>query len=679
MSKHISLLLAGVALTLAACNSNSMSHKPIDPEDLNTSVAPGDDFYEYSNGGWISRAEIPSDRARFGAFDVLQEETQARIKELLFAAAERQGDSGSMEWQQIGDFFRSGMDTAAIEQAGLKPIAPDLQLIGQLETPEDVVREIARERSIGGGNPFYVTVEQDSKNATAMILSFYQSGLGMPDRSYYFNEDERSKELRAAYLRMVDTLFRLMGRDAEQAGTTARDILALETKLAEPSLTRLEYRDPHLIYNKLTAAELAKLCPNINWDGYFLNLGVNKPDTMLVDNPKFLAAISGLLVSEPISLWRDYLTLHYLLAYTGSLSHAFEEASFAFYGTALTGQKEMRPRWKRVATMTQQFLGEAVGKFYVEKYFPAAAKERMVALVENLRAAYAKRLDAVEWMSPQTKEKAKEKLAAMVVKVGYPDRWRDYMDLIIVPESYAANLRNGYTFSFNYTMSKLGQPVDRTEWHMTPQTVNAYYSPTMNEIVFPAGILQPPFFDMEADDAMNYGAIGVVIAHEMTHGFDDQGRLYNKEGNLRDWWTKEDAERFNAKCQLLVEEFDAFELLKGEHVNGKLTLGENLADYGGLVISMAAFKQQLQATGEEANREVDGFTPLQRFFLAYSKVWRNKSTEEEQLRRLKEDVHSPGKFRVNGAVYNIDEFYEAFEVSEQSPYYRSADKRPTIW
>ncbi|PID90881.1 MAG: peptidase M13 [Bacteroidetes bacterium] len=679
MRKQGFLLLAGVALSLAACNGNDMKQQAIDPADLNTTVAPGDDFYEYSNGGWIAKAEIPADRARFGAFDVLQEETQERVKELLFAAADKQGDTTSMEWLQIGDFFRSGMDTTAIEEAGISPIAPDLQIISGLQAPEDIVREIARERSIGGSDPFYVTVEQDSKNATEMILSFYQSGLGMPDRSYYFNEDERSQELRQAYVQMIDTLFQLMGRDEEQSSAIATDILALETKLAEPSLTRLQYRDPHLVYNKLSAKELSALTPNIDWDSYFLNLGVDKPDTMLVDNPKFLKALSSLLVSEPINVWKDYLTLHYVLAYAGSLSTPFEDASFAFYGTALTGQQEMRPRWKRVAGMTQRFLGEAIGKFYVEKYFPAAAKEKMLELVENLRTAYAVRLGSLEWMSEETKKKAQEKLAAMVVKIGYPDQWRDYMDLMVVPESYAFNVRNGYTFQFNYTMSKLGQPVDRTEWHMTPQTINAYYSPTMNEIVFPAGILQPPFFDMEADDAVNYGAIGVVIAHEMTHGFDDQGRKYNKDGNLQDWWTAEDAERFNAECQLLVEEFDAFELLEGQHVDGKLTLGENLADFGGLVISMAAFKHQLANVKAEAAKEIDGFLPLQRFFLAYSKVWRNKSTEEDQLRRLKEDVHSPGKFRVDGAVYNIPEFYQAFEVSEQSPYYRPEDKRPSIW
>lgn len=677
----MSVVLACGAMALVGCKGGEMQEKPIDVADLDPSVKPGDDFYQYSNGGWIAKAKIPSDRSRYGAFDILAEQTQEKVKDILIRAAEKKGDTTDADWRKIGAFFASGMDTAAIEAAGINPIKGDLELISGITSPEELLREIARERSSGGSDPFYVGVEQDSKNATEMIMSFSQSGLGMPDQSYYLNKDEQSEELRKAYKEMLKTLFVLLGNGEEAATAMTNDVFALETTLAESSLTRLQYRNPHLVYNKMTPAELGKLTPNINWDQYFQNLGVNQPDSVLVDNPKFFTTVSEQLKETPINVWRDYLAVHYVMAYANVLSKPFEEAAFKFYGTTLSGQKEMQPRWKRVARMTQAALGMAVGRFYVAENFSPAAKQRMLELVGNLRKAYGERMANLTWMSEATKAKAKEKLDAIVVKIGYPDKWKDYTDLVVQRDSYAINVRNAKTFNFLYTMSKLGKPVDRGEWFMTPQTVNAYYNPTMNEIVFPAAILQPPFFDMNADDAVNYGAIGVVIGHEITHGFDDQGRQYNKEGNLEDWWTPEDAERFNENAQILVNEFNQFEPIKGHFVNGSLTLGENLADYGGLTISMAAFKNVQAKLAKDGVKEenIDGFTPYQRFFLAYSKVWRNKTTEKELLRRLKEDVHSPGKYRVDGGVYNIGAFYEAFDVSENSPYYRAPEARPSIW
>lgn len=678
---HLTLyiVIALIAL-LSACGPDKNAYKPIDPADMDPTTAPGDNFYQYTNGGWLARTEIPEDRTRFGAFDILQEQTEEKVKDILFRAMERKGDTLDAEWVKIGDFFASGMDTARIQEIGLAPVQADIDIISTIASPDDIVREFARQRAIGGSDPFYVSVEQDSKEATSLLLSFYQSGLGMPERDYYFDQDENSEKLRVAYKKMLADLFVLLGRNQENASSIANDIFTLETALAEASFSRLQYRDPHLTYNKLTPEALQKITPNINWNLYFQNLGIDTPETLLLDNPKFFTTVSNLLTDTPVNIWKDYLTAHFLLAYSSCLNQQLEDIYFAFYGQALSGQQVQQPRWKRVMRKCQQGLGEAIGKVYVKENFPPEAKQRMVQLVENLRTTYRERIADLTWMSDETKAKAQEKLDAMVVKIGYPENWKDYSDLFIARDSYAMNVRNSYTHAFNYTMSKLNKPLDRTEWFMTPQTVNAYYNPPMNEIVFPAAILQPPFFSFSADDAVNYGGIGVVIGHEITHGFDDQGRKFNKEGNLENWWTDEDSTRFAQYTKLLVDQYNGFEAVDGQHVNGELTLGENLADYGGLTIAVNALKRTLDdANANQTQQKIDGFTPLQRFFIAYSKLWRNKIRKEELLRRLKNDVHSPGEFRVNGAVYNIDEFYNAFEVANTSPFYRTPEQRPTIW
>lgn len=680
--KSISTIL-GVALlstvSMLGCQPKGSDSKALDLADMDQSIAPGDDFYQYANGGWLKTAKIPDDRTRYGAFDVLQEQTEERVKDILFRAADRMGDTTDVDFVKIGDFFASGMDTATIEEVGLQPIFPDLEMISTLADPKDLIREIARERAIGGSSPFYVSVEQDSKEATSMILSFYQSGLGMPDRDYYFDESENGQKLRDAYMEMLVKTFELLGKDENVAKGIAKDVFDFEKRLAAASLTRLQYRDPHLVYNKLTVPELAKVAPNIDWDLYFQNLGIEKPAALLVDNPKFFTEVSNMVKDVPINVWADYLTAQFMSSYSSCLNAKYENIAFDFYGRALSGQQVQQPRWKRVMRQTQGALGEAIGKFYVAECFPPEAKQRMQELVQNLRKTYRERMGQLTWMSDETKQKAQEKLDAITVKIGYPDKWRDYSALSVARDSYAYNVRNAYTYRFNRTMAKLGKPIDRTEWFMTPQTVNAYYNPTMNEIVFPAAILQPPFFDMKADDAVNYGGIGVVIGHEITHGFDDQGRQYNKEGNLENWWSAEDSLRFTEYSQLLVDEFNAFDVIDGIHINGKLTLGENLADYGGLTISVHALEGVLANEQGAADKKIDGFTPLQRFFLSYAKIWRNLTRDQELIRRLKDDVHAPGKYRVDGGVYNIDEFYTAFEVNPSSPYYREPAKRPTIW
>lgn len=648
-------------------------------EDMDLTVDPGMDFYRYSNGGWLSRTQIPDDKTRYGAFDILAEETELKVKDIVFRAWERQGDTADMEWIKLGNFFASGMDTAMIDAMGFEPIKPDLDNIAMVVKPDDVVRQLARLCPLGCRIPFYISVQEDSRDVTRMVLSIYQSGLGMPDRDYYLAEGADNERLRTAYKSMLEGFLRVQGREEAAAKEIAHDVFELEKRLAQGTMTRVERRDPIKTYNKLTLAELQKLTPNFDWTLYFQNMGIDIPEFVVVESPAFLQLVDKELESTPINVWKDYMSLQFFTRYAGVLSSEIEQMSFDFYGKALSGQQVQRARWKRVLSSTQGALGEVIGREYVAKYFPPESKHRMEELVGNLRGALRTTMQGLAWMSDATKARAIEKLDAMGLKIGYPSKWKDYTDLTVARDRYALNVRNAEIFSFNEEMSKLGEPVDKEEWFMYPQTVNAYYSPTRNEIVFPAAILQPPFFYPNGDDAVNYGAIGVVIGHEITHGFDDQGRMYNKEGNLEDWWTADDARRFDSLAQLVVAQYDGFEL-EGEKVNGELTLGENLADYGGLSISYRALEKALGDRGQGvASGEIDGFTPQQRFFLAYSKVWRNVIRPEESKRRLKTDVHSPGEFRVNGAVYNIPAFYEAFSVSEDSPYYRTPAQRPTIW
>ena len=675
------LILLGVVLMVASCKEEQPTGSQLQRADMDLTQDPGMNYYQYANGGWISRTTLPAEKTRYGVFDQLREQSEDYVHGLLTKAMERKGDTTDAEWLKIGDFYASGMDSVRRNAQGYHPLENDFAMIAQITTPEQVVSEVARERPLGGDSPFYLAVEQDNKKSDEMTLSLYQSGLGMPDRDYYTDTTERAKTIQQSYVKMLESLLLTLGKDASQAQAVAQDVYNLEKHLAEGMYTRVQMRDPNLVYNKLTFAELKKLTPNINWELYFQNLGVNLPETMIVDNPDYFKRVSQALVEVPINIWKDYLTLRFFTDYASSLSDAIDSIQFEFYGKTLSGQQVQKPRWRRIASTVQRYLGEAVGKIYVAEKFTPEAKTKMLDLVEHLRTAYAQRLEKLGWMSDSTKKKALEKLAAINVKIGYPDKWKDYTDLVVSRDSFVQNIRNGMMFRFNEQIAKLGKPVDRGEWFIYPQTVNAYYSPTMNEIVFPAGILQPPFFDPNIDDAVNYGAIGVVIGHEITHGFDDQGRLFSKEGNLENWWTEEDAARFTAQTELLVNQYNAFEPLPGYHIDGKLTLGENLADYGGLTISLQAYKlaaAEKTARGQQAEA-VDGFTPMERFFLSYAKVWRNLSTKEDLQRRLKEDVHSPGEYRVNGAMYDIPEFYETYNVSTESPFYRAPEQRPSIW
>lgn len=665
-----------MALLAVSCNNNST--KPaFDTANMDTTVKPGVDFYAYANGSWIKNTKMPDDKSRYGAFDILREENDRLIKKIFEKAARKTDAQQGSTWQKVGDFFKSGMDTIKINKLGIQPIKPELELINAIADKHMLQQAIAtlHRQSV---NPLFVPYAgQDSKNTKVIAIQLYSDGQGLPDRDYYLNNDERSVEIRNDYLKYIENIFVLLGYNKSEAQNAAKNILDLETQLAKVSFSRVEARNPYLTYNKLSVQKLSELSPEFDWNGYFAAIGIDPPKDVIVDNPKFFAAISKLLAKTDLNTWKNYLTWNVANRYASFLSSDFEEEHFNFYGKKLSGQQVNTPRWRRIANTANYSIGELVGQIYVEENFPPEAKQKMVTLIENLKASFKDRIEQLTWMGDSTKAKAIDKLQAMVIKVGYPDKWKNYDSLTINLDSYAANIRRAAQFRFRQNMNKLGKPVDRTEWMMTPQTVNAYYNPLMNEIVFPAAILQPPFFNKDADDAVNYGAIGVVIGHEMTHGFDDQGRNFDKNGNLTTWWTKEDAEKFTRLTQPLIDQFNRFVAIDTIHLNGKLTLGENIADYGGLTISYHAFQKSLE--GKPAPKPIDGFTANQRFFLSYANIWRQIIRDKELMRRVKEDVHSPGRFRVNGALFNIPEFYQAFHIDPNDPLYLPPEKRAQIW
>jgi len=680
--KTITTAFVGIiALTIVVgCGhkkSQTTNEEPaINIVNMDTTIRPGDDFYQYANGSWMKNNPIPADNSRWGAFETLMEENYKQLQTIMDeAAAAKDAKAGSVQ-QKIGDFFATGMDTVKLEKEGIKAIQPELDKIAALKTLTDVQKHIAYMQVSGMSTLFYFYAGQDEKNSNAIIANFYQGGLGLADRDYYLSTDERSKEIRDEYVKHIAKMFELTGEAKEQAAKISKQIMIMETLLAKVSSTRLELRDPIKNYNKNNLEGLKKIAPQYDWTAYFHTLGLPKTDEINVGQPKFIAEMAKMTTQFPVELWKTYFKWNLIRTAAPYLSDAFVKQNFAFNGTVLRGVTEMKPRWKRVLNETSDALGEAVGQLYVEKYFPAKAKQRMVELCGNLKAALKDRIQNLKWMSDVTKKEAILKLEKINVKVGYPDKWIDYSSLTIAKNSYFENVSNASRFTFAREIAKIGKPVDRAEWGMTPQTINAYYSPNMNEIVFPAGILQPPFFFMNADDAVNYGAIGAIIGHEMTHGFDDQGRQYDKEGNLRDWWIKEDAINFEKQTKVLVEQYDNFKILDSLHVDGKLTIGENIADIGGVTVSYAALQKAMQG---KDNKAIDGFTPEQRFFLSYAQVWRGNIRDKELMSRLKEDVHSPAVARVNGIVYNIPEFYNAFKIQPTDKRFKPEAERAVIW
>lgn len=648
--------------------------KLLDPANIDKSVRPGDNFFYYANGAWLKKNPIPASETRWGSFNELQENNYAALQNLLEDAAKHtEADHSSATWK-VGAFYRSGMNEEAINAAGLKPLQGALTRIASIKDKNGLLQEIALEHTQGVGPLFSFYVAPDDKNVTQMIPQLFQGGLGLPDRDYYFKDDTRTQNIRSAYKRYMTHMLTLMHiPDAEKS---AEQIYELERKLAESSMTRVEMRDPYKLYNKFNLTTLSAKTPSIDWSNMFSMMKVQGQKEVIVGQPVFFETISKELTTTDITIWKKYLQFHLVNDMAPYLSSEFDQARFDFYGKNLRGQQEQKPRWKRVLTVVDGSVGELLGQMYVAKNFKPEAKERMLALVNNLQQTYADRINRLDWMSSTTKTKALAKLNTFMKKIGYPDKWKDYSKLNIVGDNYVTNVLAASAFEYEFNLSKLGRPVDKTEWGMTPPTVNAYYNPAFNEIVFPAGILQYPFFDFSADDAVNYGGIGGVIGHEMTHGFDDQGRQYDAEGNLKDWWTEEDGKKFEQKAGVVVTQFNNYTVLDTMHVNGELTLGENLADLGGLAIAYEAFKKTAQGKSGE---KIDGFTPDQRFFLSWAQVWRANTRPEEIATRIVTDPHSPNEWRCNGPLSNMQEFYNAFDIKTGDKMYRAADQRAKVW
>lgn len=668
----VSILIAVAKVTLA------QQFLPIDSKNMDLSIKPGDDFFHYANGNWIKNNPIPPDKTRYGAFDELTENNLLQIKEIIESAVEDKTKLPGSNKQKIGDFYESGMDSIRIETLDVSPLLPYLERINRINSQEELIKELAYFHTLRIF-PFFVTyAAQDDKNSSMVILHIGQGGLGLRDRDYYLSEEPRMKEIRQKYIEFVSKMFHLIGNETTQAERKAQIIMSIETKLAEISYSRYELREPEKNYHKMVLSELINVCPYLNWKSYLNELGFddNNMEINVTQKPYF-EKLGNVLSEISLEDLKMYFEWNLIRSTSGYLSDKFVEAGFEFWGKFLSGQKERRPRWKRILETVNGLLGEVLGQLYVEKYFPPQAKERVYRLVLNLKDAFSDRIQALSWMSDETKKAALAKLESMNIKVGYPDKWRDFSGLQITKDSYFENCINANRFNYLYNLSRIGKPVERERWGMSPQTVNAYYSSNMNEIVFPAGILQPPFFFAEGDDAVNYGGIGVVIGHEMTHGFDDQGRKYDKDGNLNDWWTETDAEKYKEITSKLEEQFNNFYINDSLRVDGKLTLGENISDLGGVTIALHALQKLWKKNPPPET--IDGFTPLQRFFLSYAQIWRGDIRLKELMRRLKEDVHSPSVARVNGIVYNIPEFYDAFKIEPTDRMYKKTEERISIW
>ncbi|HEU0140130.1 MAG TPA: M13 family metallopeptidase, partial [Bryobacteraceae bacterium] len=642
------LILACAAGCILFAQSAPRSIRSFDVEAMDTSVDPCTDFFQYSCGMWMKQNPIPPDQARWGRFDELQERNRHTLRDILEKAAVSNAGRTAVE-QKIGDYYASCIDEKTIEQQGVKPLAEELKRIDSLSAKSQLPETAARLHKAGVRALFRFTSAPDLKNSAMMIADVDQSGLGLPDRDYYFKDDERSVELRKKYLEHVAKMFQLLGQSQETAAASARTVMKMETALAKASLDRVARREPSNIYHKMSSKELQALAPSFGWNRYFEGTGTPAFDSLNVSVPEFFKQVSSLAESTDLNDWKTYFRWHLVRAMAPVLSSAFVNENFDFYGRTLTGAKALRPRWNRCVTYTDADLGEAVGQKYVERTFGAEGKARTLRMVRQLEKALEDDIRSLDWMTPETKKRALEKLHAITNKIGYPDRWRDYSRLKIVRGDAFGNSLRANEFNFEWSIRKIGKPVDPQEWHMSPPTVNAYYDPTMNNINFPAGILQPPFYDNKIDDAVNFGGIGAVIGHELTHGFDDQGRKFDAKGNLNDWWTEQDAQAFEKRAACFVDQYAQYPATPEVKLNGKLTLGENTADNGGLRIAYMALMDALEG---RAGQKIDGFTPAQRFFISWGQVWCQNVTPEAARMRALVDPHSPGQWRVNGVVSN---------------------------
>jgi putative endopeptidase len=647
----------------------------IDRANFDESVKPGDDFFHYVNGNWIRHNPIPAEYSRWGSFSQLHDDNLVHLREIVEGLAKEGGplDENS---RKIRDFYATAMDEAKLEKVGVDPLKDELDRIAKLKGRDELVAEIGHLHAMGIGALFGVHVAQDEKQSTRYIVYLHQGGLSLPEREYYVGTSDYYKQIRGQYVEHNAKMLGMLGHRPDKTAALADQVLTIETKLAEASKSPVQLRDREANYNKYSLDDLAKLTPNLNWDLFWKAAGIGKLDAVIVGQPDFFKRVNALLESLPIDEWRTYLRWHLIHSTAPYLNDAMERENFHFYSETLRGTKQMQPRWKRAISTIDSRMGEALGKLYVEKYFPPEAKRRMDELVKNIMAAYHDRIEGLDWMSAETKKQALAKLATVMPKIGYPHKWRDYSTLEIGTDSYVQNVLRAEAFGWQYNIGHLGKPVDRGEWGMTPPTVNAYYNPSLNEIVFPAGILQPPYFDLKADDAVNYGAIGAVIGHEITHGFDDQGSRSDADGNLRNWWTADDRARFEAKTNKLVAQYDDCKLLGDLHVNGRLTLGENLADLGGVTIAFAAYQRSL---GGRPTPVIDGLTGPQRFFMGYAQVWRGAARDAEQRVLLRTDPHSPVQFRTLVPLSNVQAFYDAFNLKPGEKMYRPPDKRVEVW
>ena len=672
-----------MAVIATGCQHKNEFTSGINLDNLDTTVRAQDDFYQYACGGWMKNHPLDAEHSRYGSFDFLAEENQKQLKGIIDSVSANKNEAGSIA-DKIATLYNIGIDSVRLQEQGAEPLKPYLEEINALKTRDDIWNEILKMHHRGNHVFFGVFGEADKDDAKQCIAWAYQTGLGLGDRDYYLKDEGNNAKLRVGYVDLMTKLFAMSGYDKLSgipADKLAKMVMDFETRLAKSHLTQLECRDPFATFNRYTIEEAAKFTPNIDWKGYFTSMNIlDGMKSFNIATPKCLAEVNKALADADINTIKAYFAWHEINAAASYLSDDFVNAKFDFYGKQMSGKEVNRPRWKRVTDVVDGAMGEALGKLYVEKYFPAEAKKRMETLVNNLIEALGQRIDMATWMTDQTKANAHAKLSTIYVKIGYPNKWRDYSGLEIKDDSYYANIVRSNEFDMDYMLSKINKPVDRDEWGMTPQTVNAYYNPTTNEICFPAAILQPPFFQFDADDAANYGAIGVVIGHELTHGFDDQGRNYDKDGNLNDWWTEEDSKNFDNNKQVLIDAFNAVKVLDDPetYANGALTLGENIADNGGLHVSHLAMMNAM-AKGQINKEKMDGFTPQQRFFLAYAAVWASNIRPEGILQLTQMDVHSLACNRVNVTLPHIGEFHDAWEVKEGNKMWLAPEKRAQLW
>jgi putative endopeptidase len=659
-----------------AQNTNNQT-QPLDRANMDPSCEPCKDFYRFANGGWVDKNPVPAAYSNWGSFSEINQRNENALKSILEeSAAMKEAPRGSAV-QLVGDFFASGMDSAQADADGLNPLTLDLAGINKIKNLNDL-QAMVTYFHLGLGAPIFgLSSQQDFKNSEETIASLDQSGITVPDRDYYVKDDERYESARKEYTDYMVKMFTMLGDGEKSAKANAATVMKIETRLAKASMPRVEMRDPKNVYHRMSLAEVKKLTPAWNWVKYLTDVRLNGVSSLNVSSPKFMKEVNAMLKQVPLKDWKTYLRWQMIDQASQYLSKDFVDAHFRFHGTVLNGQKELLPRWKRVSRMTDNLLGEALGQAYVAKTFASDAKARAKKMVDNLLAAYRERINTLSWMSDETKKKALEKLGTFVPKIGYTDKWKSYDGLRIDRGSYIQNIIHAAQHETRRQLDKIGKPLDRTEWFMTPPTVNAYYNPPMNEIVFPAGIMQPPFFDPNADDAVNYGGMGAVIGHEITHGFDDQGRKFDAKGNLADWWTKDDEERFTKLADVVVDQFNNYVAIDSLTVNGKFTLGENIADLGGLAIAFAAYKKSLE--GKPAPPKIDGFTGEQRFFLAWAQMWRRNYTPQNLRQRIVTDPHAPSVFRCNGPISNMSEFFEAFGCKDSDPMVRAKVKQVRIW